>query len=80
LELIAYYNEAEPLDEEWTEERWYRAGVVAKERPRNTWKYELNILACFSSILNFHIYSGRTGLPRTYLRNWTLQMPRHTVR
>lgn len=38
LELIAYYNETEPLDEDWTEERWYRSGLIGKERPKNTWK------------------------------------------
>ncbi|KAK8730216.1 hypothetical protein OTU49_008151, partial [Cherax quadricarinatus] len=35
LELVAYYNCEDPLDEDWVEERWYRQGVTAV---RNTWK------------------------------------------
>ncbi len=38
MELLAYYNEAEALEEEWIEERWYRSGMLGKDRNRNTWK------------------------------------------
>lgn len=35
LELVAYYNCEDPLDEDWVEERWYRQGVMTV---RKTWK------------------------------------------
>ena len=38
LELLAYYNEAEPLEEDWIEERWYRSGMLGKEKLKNTWR------------------------------------------
>uniref|UniRef100_A0A336MAF5 Small ribosomal subunit protein mS39 n=1 Tax=Culicoides sonorensis TaxID=179676 RepID=A0A336MAF5_CULSO len=38
LQLIAYYNGEDTLDEEWLEERWFRQGVKGKERQRKTWK------------------------------------------
>lgn len=38
LELISYYNNQDPLEEDWIEERWFRQGVRIKERKRNLWK------------------------------------------
>nr|XP_014101005.2 protein PTCD3 homolog, mitochondrial [Bactrocera oleae] len=38
LELICFYNNEEPLPEEWIEERWFKANADARERNRKTWK------------------------------------------
>lgn len=38
FELICFYNCEEPLDEELTEERWFRQTERTKERFRKTWK------------------------------------------
>lgn len=38
FELICFYNCEEPLDEDLTEERWFRQTERTKERFRKTWK------------------------------------------
>lgn len=36
LQLICFYNEKEPISNEWIEERWFSTAV--KERQSTTWK------------------------------------------
>ncbi|KAF5280612.1 hypothetical protein FQA39_LY05260 [Lamprigera yunnana] len=38
LELLCFYNNDDPIPEEFIEERWFRHGVKEKERLRKTWK------------------------------------------
>lgn len=44
LELVCYFNNADTLQEDFIEERWFRQSSTGKERNRKTWKYVLNIL------------------------------------
>ncbi|XP_037790424.1 LOW QUALITY PROTEIN: protein PTCD3 homolog, mitochondrial-like [Penaeus monodon] len=38
LEFLGYYNCEDALDEDWVEERWYRQGIMSRDRIKNTWK------------------------------------------
>ncbi|ODN00431.1 Protein PTCD3, mitochondrial [Orchesella cincta] len=38
LELLCYCNEVELLDEDLVEERWYKSGMISRERLKNSWK------------------------------------------
>ncbi|XP_054739891.1 protein PTCD3 homolog, mitochondrial [Anastrepha obliqua] len=38
LELLCFYNNEEPLPEEFIEERWFKANADARERNRKMWK------------------------------------------
>ncbi|XP_023294074.2 protein PTCD3 homolog, mitochondrial [Lucilia cuprina] len=38
LELISFYNNEEPLPEEYYEERWFKQNNEAQQRHRKTWK------------------------------------------
>ena len=40
LELLCYSNEQELVDDEFIEERWYKSGLMARERLKNSWKYD----------------------------------------
>lgn len=38
LELVAFYNNEEPLPEEYYEERWFKQNSEGQQRHRKTWK------------------------------------------
>ncbi|CAL8089878.1 unnamed protein product [Orchesella dallaii] len=38
LELLCYCNEVELLEDDLIEERWYKSGMMSRERLKNSWK------------------------------------------
>lgn len=44
LEMLCYFNESEPIYEEWIEERWLQQGQSGRDRLGNTWKYALKYI------------------------------------
>jgi hypothetical protein len=38
IELLSYYNEIEPIDDDHVEEKWYKATASFADRMKNSWR------------------------------------------
>jgi len=38
IELLSYYNETDPFNEDYVDEKWFRGTQSLSERKANSWK------------------------------------------